>query len=94
MAYLIGLLDYLRRVAETREDLRARDFCAGLARAFTEVERQARASAAELGADPDRAVEPYDRSVLGKAGHSGASPSGPVGEWVDRSERYGRRAAA
>ncbi len=84
VAYLIGLLDYLRRVAETREDLRARDFCAAWLERFNEVERQARASAAELGADPDRAVEPYDRSVLGKAGHSVGFAFGTVGEWVDR----------
>src|SRR5215208_1939426 len=44
VAYVIGLLAYLRRVAETREDARARDFCAAWLERFEEVERQARAS--------------------------------------------------
>ena len=84
VAYLVGLLAYLRRVAETREDLTARDFCAAWLERFEEVERQARASAAELGADPDLAIEPYDPSLLGKAGHSVGFAIGTVGEWVDR----------
>lgn len=84
VASLVGLLAYLRRVAETREDARAHDFCSGWLERFEEVEHQARASAAELGADPELAIEPYDLSLLGKAGHSVGFAIGTVGEWVDR----------
>ena len=84
IAYLVGLLAYLKRVAQTRQDTRARDFCAGWLERFEGIERQARSSAAELGADPDLAVEPYDRSALGKAGQSVGFAFGTVGEWVDR----------
>lgn len=84
VAYVVGLLAYLRRVAETREDLRSRDFCAAWLERFEEIERQARASAAELGADPDLAIEPFDPSLLGKAGQGVGYAIGTVGEWVDR----------
>ncbi|MDQ3588309.1 MAG: hypothetical protein M3375_08175 [Actinomycetota bacterium] len=84
VGHVVALLGYLRRVAETRDDARAQDFCSGWLGRLEEVERQARGAAAELGADPDLAIEPYDPSPLGKAGHSVGSAIGTVGEWVDR----------
>lgn len=84
IAHVVSLLAYLRRVAESRDDARARDFCSGWLERLEEVERQARGAAAELGADPDLAIEPYDPSLLGKAGQSVGSAIGTVGEWVDR----------
>jgi len=41
-------------------------------------------SGPELGADPDLAIEPYDPSPLGKAGHSVGAALGAAGEWVDQ----------
>jgi hypothetical protein len=84
IAYLVGLLGYLRRVAETRNDARAQDFCAGWLHRMEEVERQVRSAAAELGADPDAAMQPYDTSVLGRALQSVGFVIGSVGEWTDR----------
>ncbi len=84
IAYLVGLLAYLRRVAETRADARARDFCAGWQHRMEEVERNVRSAAAELGADPDAAMAPYDGSLLGRALQSVGFVIGSVGEWTDR----------
>jgi hypothetical protein len=84
IAYLVGLLAYLRRVAETRNDARSSDFCAGWQHRMEEVERNVRAAAAELGADPDTAMQPYDTSVLGRALQSVGFVLGSVGEWTDR----------
>ena len=80
----MGLLAYLRRVAETREDARARDFCAAWQQRLEEVERQAREAVAELGADPDLAMEPYDTSLPGRAMQSVGVAIGSLGEWTDR----------
>jgi len=84
IAHVVSLLAYLRRVAETRDDVRARDFSSGWLDRLEEVERQARGAAAELGADPDLAIEPYDPSPLGKAGQSVGAALGAAGEWVDQ----------
>ena len=84
IAYVVALLAYLRRVAETRDDARARNFCSGWLERFEGVERQAREAAERLGADPDLAVEPYDPSPLGKAAQSVSFAVGALGEWVDR----------
>jgi hypothetical protein len=84
IAYLVGLLAYLARVAETREDARARDFCAGWQQRMEEVERNVRSAAAELGADPDTAMQPYDTSALGRALQSVGVALGSAGEWTDR----------
>ena len=80
----MGLLAYLRRVAETRNDARAIDFCAGWLHRMEEVEREVRSAAAELGADPDTAIEPYDTSLVGRALQSVGFVIGSVGEWTDR----------
>jgi hypothetical protein len=84
IAYLVSLLAYLRRVAETRADTRARDFCAGWQSRLEEAESAVRMAAAELGSDPDTAVQPYDASPLGRATQSIGYVLGSVGEWVDR----------
>jgi len=85
IAYLVGLLSYLRRVAETRGDPRARDFAAGWQSRLEEIEAGARRAAAELGADPDRAMQPYDTSALGRATQWVGYALGSVGEWTDRT---------
>src|SRR5215208_5047209 len=89
IAYLVGLLAYLRRVAETRGDARARDFCAGWQHRMEEVEREARAAAAEVGGAPDTAMKPYDTSLVGRALQSVGFVLGSVGEWTDRQAAKG-----
>ena len=84
IAYVVALLEYLERVARTREDARAQEFCSGWSARMGAVERQARVAAAELGADPDLAMQPYDGSLLGKALQSVGFVVGSVGEWTDR----------
>ncbi|MDQ3720606.1 MAG: hypothetical protein M3350_07500 [Actinomycetota bacterium] len=84
IAHVVSLLGYLLRVAETRDDARARSFCSGWLERLDEIESQARGAAAELGADPDSAIEPYDPSPLGKAGQSVGAALGRAGEWVDQ----------
>ncbi len=84
IAYVVALLEYLERVAQTRGDSRAHEFCSGWCERMSGVERQARVAAAELGADPDLAMQPYDGSLLGKALQSVGFALGSVGEWTDR----------
>jgi hypothetical protein len=78
------LLAYLGAVAESRgAEGRAR-FCRGWESELESVERGARDAAVALGADPDAAVEPIDRSPLGRAAHKVAYAVGAIGDWVDR----------
>jgi hypothetical protein len=84
VAYVVALLEYLERVAQTRGDSRAQEFCSGWASRMSAIERHARVAGAELGADPDLAMQPYDGSLLGKALQSVGFVLGSVGEWTDR----------
>jgi hypothetical protein len=82
--HVVTLLGYQAAIAEGRGDeelgreLRARG------RKLLAVERAARRSVLELGADPDAAIERLDPSPAGAVAHGAANAAGTVGEWVDR----------
>jgi hypothetical protein len=84
MQQLTALLAYLGRVAEGRGDQELADFCGGWERKLRRHESAARKSAAELGADPDAAIEPVDPSAIGRVAHGAAYAIGTAGEWFDR----------
>lgn len=87
------LLAYLGAVGESRGAERRTRFCRGWESELEPVERAARDTAIALGTDPDAAVEPIDRSPLGRGAHRVAYVLGAVGEWVDRQPARRRHAA-
>jgi hypothetical protein len=91
--HLRTLLAYLAAVGESRGAERRTRFCRGWESELESVERGARDAAVALGADPDAAVEPIDRSPVGRAAHKVAYATGAIGEWVDRQAARRRTAA-
>jgi hypothetical protein len=92
--HLRTLLAYLGAVSESRGAERRAQFCRRWESELESVERGARDAALALGADPDAAVEPIDRSPLGRAAHRIAYTAGAVGEWIDRRAARRRGAAS
>jgi hypothetical protein len=91
LEHVTTLLGYLAGVSRARG-------APGLAERCTTWERRMRAhvtavrrAATELAADPDAAIEPLDRSPLGRAAHTAAFAFGSIGEAFDRNaERVAR----
>jgi hypothetical protein len=81
---LTTLLAYLGAVAASRDDEALAEFCARWVRKLKRIETATRKAAADLGSDPDGAIEPFDPSPAGRAAHSVGYAVGTVGEWVDR----------
>jgi hypothetical protein len=82
--HVTTLLGYLGRVAEERGQHRLTEFCRRWERDLRAVEDEVRAVAIASGADPDRAIEPLDRSRFGRAAHQASYALGALGEWFDR----------
>jgi hypothetical protein len=82
--HVVTLLGYLEQIARTKGDERLRGLCSDQRARLMAVERNARASAIELGSSPDQAIEPLDRSAAGRVAHGAAYAVGTVGEWFDR----------
>jgi hypothetical protein len=83
LQHVITLLAYLAGLAARRDDL-------ALAEWLSEWESRLRAIAGEVQAavvaeaeDPERAIQPYDGSKLGRAGHKLAVSLGTLGEAID-----------
>jgi hypothetical protein len=89
LEHVITLLAYLARVSEGRGHTQLAELCRSWERRLGSSARAAKDAVLELSADPDAAIEPLDRSPLGRAAHSTAYVAGTVGEWVDR--RLARR---
>ena len=83
-------LGYLAAVGDARDAFERAEFCrrweAELAATCEAIET----AAAGLGADPDAAIQPVDRSVVGQAAQGLAATVGAVGEWVDRRSAHRR----
>ena len=81
-----ALLGYLAAVGKARGDERdLADFSARWERELGTLERgRARSAGAELGSDPDGAIEPVDGSKIGRAAHGMGYAVGTAGEWFDR----------
>jgi hypothetical protein len=82
--HITTLLRHLANLARARDDRGLTGFCedwAGRMEGHLDAVREA---AVELGADPDRAAAPLDRSLWSRSAHGIGWAFGTVGEAVDR----------
>jgi hypothetical protein len=84
LEHVTTLLGYLANVGDARGDPKLPEFCRSWERRLRRQVNAVRKTAIELGADPDRAVEPLDDSPAGRAAHGIAWTVGTFGEWTDR----------
>lgn len=82
--HVATLLGQLAELARAREDTELAAFCREWQRTIMPDVKATRTTAIALGASPDRAAAPLDRSVLGRAAHRVGWAVGAVGETVDR----------
>jgi hypothetical protein len=87
--HVTTLLGYLASVADQRSDAELAAWLRGWETKLLTIERDMRTAAVAEGADPERAIEAYDESKLGRAGHAIAVKLGTLGEAFDG--RAGRR---
>jgi hypothetical protein len=87
--HVILLLAYLAALATRRDDLALAEWLSGWEMRLREIAGEAQADAVAEAEDPERAVQPYDGSKLGRAGHKIAVGLGTLGEAYDA--RAGRR---
>ena len=79
-SHLVTLLDYVAAIAS---DERLSAFAKRWAARFRDHERSARDAVVALAADPDGAIAPLHRSLVGRAAHGAANAVGTFGEWFD-----------
>ena len=91
MVHICVLLGYLGRVGQSRNDAQLVEFCVRWEGKLRRHESAVRKAAAELGSEPDGAVEPLHASALGRAAHGLGYAVGSAGEFFDR--RAARRRA-
>jgi hypothetical protein len=84
LEHLLTLLAYLARVSDAAGHTELAEFCRSWERRLASNANAVRIVAVEAGADPDAAIEPLDRSTIGRAAHHGAWTAGAIGEWIDR----------
>jgi hypothetical protein len=83
--HVTTLLAYLAELSARRQDAALTAWHHLWEARMRELEEAARAAAAAQGRDPDGAIEPAERSALGRAGHSLANGLGTLGEAIDAS---------
>lgn len=93
LQHVVTLLGYLRELAGHDGDAELRALLARWKQALGHDEASVRAAAIALGARPDEAIVPADKTSVGRAGARLGWAVGAVGEWVDRraGHRPGRR---
>ena len=77
------LLAYLRTLATQRDDAALADWLGGWETRMVALRDDVHAAAVAEGEDPERAVEAYDGSRIGRAGHKLQVALGTLGEAVD-----------
>jgi hypothetical protein len=87
--HVITLLAYLAALATRRDDLALAEWLSDWETRLRAIAGEAQAAVVAEAEDPERAVEAYDGSKLGRAGHKLAVGLGTLGEAVDG--RAGRR---
>jgi hypothetical protein len=87
--HVTTLLAFLAALAQRRDDAALATWHRKWETRLLEIEADVRAAAVAEADDPARAIEPYDRSKLGRAGHKLAVGIGTLGEAID--SRVGRR---
>ncbi len=87
--HVTTLLGYLAAVADQRSDAELAGWLRGWETKLLAIESDMRAAAVAEGENPERAIEPYDESKLGRVGHAIAAKLGTLGEAVDaRAARH------
>jgi hypothetical protein len=87
--HVILLLAYLAALATQRDDLALAEWLSDWETRLRRIAGEAQAAVVAEAEDPERAVQPYDGSKLGRAGHKLAVGLGTLGEAYDA--RAGRR---
>ena len=81
--HVTTLLGYLAALADGRSDAELAGWLRGWETRLLAIESDMRAAAVAEGEHPDQAIEAYDRSKLGRAGHAIALKLGTLGEAYD-----------
>jgi hypothetical protein len=81
--HVITLLAYLAALATRRDDLAFGEWLSGWETRLREIAGEVQAAVIAEAEDPDRAVQPFDGSKLGRAGHKVAVSLGTMGEAFD-----------
>jgi hypothetical protein len=87
--HVTTLLAFLAALADRRGDAKLAVWHRGWETRLRAIEDDARAAAVAEAEDPERAIQAYDSSKLGRAGHKVAVGLGTLGEAYDG--RVGRR---
>jgi hypothetical protein len=87
--HVTTLVGYLTTLADGRSDTALAGWLRGWESRLRRIEDEVRSAAVAEGADPERAIQPYDGSPIGRAGHAIALKLGTLGEAYD--SRVGRR---
>lgn len=80
---VVTLLGYLEAVSGASGNGELAELTGRWERKLRRLENEARRAVAQLGADPDAAIEPLDASALGRVAHGAGNLAGTFGEWVD-----------
>jgi hypothetical protein len=81
--HVITLLAYLAALAARRDDLALGEWLSGWETRLRAIAGEAQAAVVAEAEDPERAVQPYDSSKLGRAGHKLQLGLGTLGEAFD-----------
>lgn len=84
LEHVTTLLAYLAGVSDTRGASTRTELCQGWERRMRRHVGAVRKAVVALASDPDAAIEPLDRSLLGRAAHATAVAAGTAGEAFDR----------
>ena len=84
LQHVVTLLGYLEALTRTTGHADLAELLGRWERKLRRLENEARRAVAELGTDPDTAIEPLDSSPLGRVAHGANHAFGTFGEWVDR----------
>jgi hypothetical protein len=83
LQHVITLLAYLAALATRRDDLTLAEWLSGWETRLREIAGAVQAAVIAEAEDPERAVQPYDGSKLGRAGHKLQVSLGTLGEAYD-----------
>jgi exosortase/archaeosortase len=84
LEHVMILMAYLAKVSQGRGHAELAELCRSWERRLISHANTLRRAAIALGDDPDAAIEPLDRSAVGRITHRLAWAVGTLGEWTDR----------